>query len=470
MNSLEGDISKRQEKYELMTATPVPRLIVRFAVPTIISMMVTALYNMADAYFVGNISTQAVAGVGVAFAFQALIQAVGFFFGSGAGTYISRALGSKDSDGAERMASTGFFTPLILGTFIAAIGLVFLPGLARVLGATSDIVPSACDYLRWLLVAMPFMVSQMSLNNQLRMQGGAWFAMIGITSGCILNVILDPVFIFTFGLGVSGASLATLVCQVFSWCILFWGTTRKGNVHIRFRNFTPTWNMMKEITYGGLPSLMRQALGSLSTICVNWAAAKYAAPGAEASAIAAFAVVSRVMICAMSLILGLGQGFQPVVGFNWGAGKYDRVRKAYLFTMKTTFLLILAMSVLGYLFAPQIVAFFRSEDPELIEMGARILRWQCLAFVFVSVTTPTNMLLQNIRRTVPATILAMSRQGIFFYPAILIVPRIWGMEGLMATLAVADTCTFMLALPFCIAILKELRERQESVTKAQSST
>lgn len=456
-----GDLLKREAKYELMTGTPVPGLIIRFAIPTIISMMVTALYNMADAYFVGSLSTHAVAGVGVAFAFQALIQAIGFFFGSGAGTFISRALGSKDMDGAERMAATGFFTPLLLGAVIAATGLFFLPGLAHILGATPEIVPCACDYLRWLLAAMPFMVSQMSLNNQLRMQGGAWFAMIGITSGCVLNVILDPIFIFTLGLGVSGASLATFVCQLFSWCILLWGTTRKGNVHIRFCNFTPTLHMMHEITCGGLPSLMRQALGSLSTICVNWAAAHYAAPGTEASAIAAFAIVSRVMICAMSVILGLGQGFQPVVGFNWGAQKYDRVRKAYIFTMRTTFLLILVMSVLGYAFAPQIVSFFRSEDPDLIVMGARILRWQCLAFVTVSVTTPTNMLLQNIRRTIPATILAMSRQGIFFYPAILIMPRIWGIEGLMATLAVADTCTFILALPMCIAILKELRKRMQ---------
>lgn len=460
MNAMASDISKREEKYALMTGTPVPRLIVRFAIPTIISMMVAAMYNMADAYFVGNLSTQAVAGVGVAFAFQALIQAIGFFFGSGAGTYISRALGAKDMDGAERMAATGFFSPLFLGAVIAAVGLTFLSGLSRILGATPEIVPYANDYLRWLLVAMPFMVSQMSMNNQLRMQGSAWFSMIGITSGCVLNVILDPIFIFTLDLGVSGASLATFVCQAFSWLVLLWGTTRKGNVHIRFRNFTPTWHMLTEITCGGLPSLMRQALGSLSTIAVNWAAAHYAAPGTEASAIAAFAVVSRVMICAMSLILGLGQGFQPVVGFNWGAKKYDRVKRAYLFTMRTTFLIILAMSVLGYTFAPEIISFFRSEDPDLIAMGARILRWQCLAFVFVSVTTPTNMLLQNIRRTVPATVLAMSRQGIFFYPAILIVPRIWGIEGLMATLAVADTCTFILALPMCISILRELRERQ----------
>lgn len=469
MDNCSEDINKRERKFVQMTETPVRRLIIHFAIPSIMTMMVTALYNMVDAYFVGKLSTEAVAGVGVAFAFQALIQAIGFFFGSGAGTYISRALGSKDMDGAERMAATGFLMPMLLGGVIATLGLAFLPGLSRLLGATPDIVPSACDYLRWLLVAMPFMVSQMSMNNQLRMQGGAWFSMLGVVSGCILNVILDPIFIFRMNMGVSGASLATLICQCFSWTLLFWGTTRNGNVHIRLSNFTPTWKMFKEITYGGLPSLARQALGSLATVCMNWAAAFYAADGSQASVIAAFAVVSRVMICAMSFILGLGQGFQPVVGFNWGAKRYGRVREAYKFIMSASCVIILIMSALGLIYAENIVAFFRAEDPELIRVGARILRWQCTAFVFVSVTTPTNMLFQNIRRTGPATLLAMSRQGIFYYPALLIMPRIWGLEGLMATLAVADTCTFLLAVPFSISIMRELREREKTLPESTES-
>lgn len=455
-----ADIEKREAKYRRMTETPVRRLIVTLAVPTVISMMVTALYNMVDAWFVGNLSTEAVAGVGVAFAYQAFIQAIGFFFGAGSGTYMSRALGAKNIDGAGKMAATAFFTALIISTVVAVLGLIFLSPLSRLLGATPDVLPYSNSYLRWLLVATPFMVSQMSLNNQLRMQGNAMFAMIGIASGAVLNVALDPLFIFVLDLGVAGASLATLVSQVCSWVLLYWGTTRKGNVHIRFSNFAPSKQLYKDVMSGGLPSLMRQSLGSISTIFLNWAAAKYAVPGCEASTIAAFAVVSRIMLCAMSAIIGFGQGFQPVVGFNWGAGKYRRVRKAYQFTMNATFVVILILSTLGFIYAEQVVSFFRSEDPELIRIGARVLRWQCTAFILVSVTTPTNMLYQNIRRTVPATILAMGRQCLFFYPALLIAPRIWGLDGLMATLALADLGTFLLSIPFCISIIRELIARE----------
>lgn len=462
MQETADDIRKREAKFVRMTETPVRRLILHLAVPTIISMMISAMYNMADAYFVGNLCTEAVAGVGVAFAYQALIQAVGFFFGAGSGTYLSRALGARNIEGARQVAATGFFSALIISSGIALLGLIFLKPLTVGLGATPDVVPYACDYMRYLLIATPFMVSQMSMNNQLRMQGNAYFAMIGIASGAILNVILDPIFIFVLDLGVSGASIATLVSQTASWCLLYWGTTREGNVHIEFRNFAPSRQMYREIATGGLPSLMRQSLGSISTICLNWAAAKYAMPGAEASTIAAFAVVSRVMLCAMSMIIGFGQGFQPVVGFNWGAGKYQRVRRAYFFTMNFCFTIILILSILGWLFAENIIAFFRSEDPELIRIGARVLRWQCSAFIFVSVTTPTNMLFQNIRRTGPATILACGRQGIFFYPALLILPYIWGLDGLMAVLAAADLGTFILAIPFCIGITRELIAKEKA--------
>lgn len=457
MENPNDDILKRQSKYERMTRTPVPGLVLRLAVPTIISMSVSALYNLADSYFVGHISTGATAGVGIAFAYQAFIQAIGFFFGSGSGNYLSRALGAKDAEGAEKMAATGFLTAFLLACIVAVAGMAFLTPLARMLGATDDVLPYAKDYMRYLLAATPFLVSQMSLNNQLRMQGNAFFAMMGVATGAILNIALDPLFIYVLDMGVGGASLATAISQFVSWCLLLWGTTFKGNVHIHIRNFAPSSDRYREIAAVGLPSLMRQSLGCLSTICLNWAAARYALPGYEASTIAAFAVVARTMQCAMSVILGFGQGFQPVCGFNWGAKLYGRVRQAYVFTMKTSTVTILVMSVLGYIFAPQVISFFRSEDPELIRIGATVLRWQCIAFPFVGITTPTNMLLQNIRRTVKATLLSASRQGIFFYPALLIAPRLWGLSGLQCTMAIADTCTFLLSLPFCIGILRELQ-------------
>ena len=465
---IQQDIQKRQAKYERMTGTPVPKLILQLAVPTIISMSVSALYNLADSYFVGHISTGATAAVGIAFAYQAFIQAIGFFFGSGSGNYLSRALGARDAKGAGQMAATGFFSALFLAVAVAILGFVFLTPICRALGATDEVLPDARDYMRYLLLATPFLVSQMSLNNQLRMQGNALFAMMGVASGAVLNIFLDPLFIFGLDMGVAGASLSTAISQFVSWCLLLWGTSFKGNVHIYLRNFAPSRERYREIGAVGLPSLMRQSLGCLSTICLNWAAAKYALPGCEASTIAAFSVVARTMQCAMSVVIGFGQGFQPVCGFNWGAGLYGRVRQAYVFTMKTSTIAILIMSTLGFIFAPQVIAFFRSEDAELIRIGSTVLRWQCVAFPLVGVTTPTNMLLQNIRRTVKATLLSASRQGIFFYPAILTAPRLWGISGLQCTMAIADICTFFLSVPFALGMLRELTLRETGRNNTKS--
>lgn len=462
MKRIQSEIEKRNNRHNMMTQRPVDRLILKLAIPTIISMTITAMYNLADSYFIGHLSTQATAGVGIAFAYQAFIQAIGFFFGSGSGNYISRALGAKKEQNAEKMASTGFFSALLAGIAIGLAGLIFIKPLATLLGATPDIESYAIDYLKYLLIAAPFMISQMVLNNQLRLQGNASQAMIGLVSGAIINIILDPVFIYTLELGVSGAAIATLVSQIISWSILLIVTTFKGNVHIRIKQFRPTIYYYRNIFGGGIPSFLRQSLGCVATVLLNWGAAKFALPGQEASTIAAFAVVSRIMMFAMSIILGFGQGFQPVCGYNWGAKRFDRVKASYLFTIKTSTLAIIAMSVTGIIFAPQIVAFFRNEDPLLIEIGARVLRWQCLAFPLVGLTTPTNMLLQNICRTLPATILAMSRQGIFFIPAIIIVPRLFGIHGLEATMAIADFCTFILALPFAINILKELSAKENA--------
>ena len=446
-----------------MTEAPIPRLILSLSVPTIISMSVSAIYNIVDSWFVGHISTAAAAGVGVAFSYQAFIQAIGFFFGSGSGNYISRALGARNTGGADRMAATGFFTSFLVGIVLMVLGTLFMTPLSRMLGATPDVVPYSNDYLRWLLIATPFFISQITLNNQLRLQGNAMMAMIGITTGAILNIFFDWLLIRHFDMGVSGASLGTLISQFISWLLLLWATSLDGNVHIRFRNFVPSVERFREIAAGGLPSLMRQSLSSLSAIFMNWAAASYALQGQEASTIAAFTIVARVMQCAMAVILGVGQGFQPVCGFNWGAKLYGRVRRSYFFTITVCVIILLFTSAAGWIFAPEIISFFRDEDPELIRVGVRVLRWQCIAFPLVGLTTPTNMLLQNIRRTKKATLLAMSRHGYFFYPVFFIVPGIWGLEGLQATMAISDVLTFMVAFPFFISIIRELSAREKGI-------
>ncbi len=440
-----------------MTETPIPRLVLRLAVPSMISMVVTALYNVVDAAFIGHLSTEATAGIGISFAYMTFIQAIGFFFGHGSGNHISRALGARRYDDAETMAAVGFCTPWFVGVIVALVGLPLLPQFAALLGATPDVVPYACNYLRYILVASPFMMSALVLNNQLRLQGNARFGMIGIVSGAVLNIVLDPLFIFVLDLGVAGASIATAVSQMFAWGLLLWGTTRDESVHIRLAKFKPSFGCYKEIVAGGLPSLFRQAFNCVSVIMLNFAASKYAPAGQAASSIAAFAIVSRTTMFAFSLILGFTQGFQPVCGFNYGAHKYGRVRQSYLFAFSVSAAMLTLLSALGFIFAPQIIAVFRDEDPALLAIGTAALRWQCVVFPLCTLSTSTNMLFQNIRMTFPATLLAIGRQGLFFVPAILVLPRIFGLQGVEMTQAVADVCTFFLSLPFAVWINRKLK-------------
>ncbi|MCR5822395.1 MAG: MATE family efflux transporter [Bacteroidales bacterium] len=458
-----------QAKYEQMTRTPVRRLVVRLAVPTIVSMVVTALYNVVDAAFVGRLSTEATAGIGISFAYMTFIQAVGFFFGHGSGNHISRALGAQKYDDAAEMAATGFFTPLFIGLISAVAGLIWLTPLSILLGATPDVVQSANDYLRYIVLASPFMMSALTLNNQLRLQGNSQFAMIGIVSGAILNIVLDPIFIFALNMGVTGASVATAVSQLFAWGLLLRGTMRNDSIHIRFSAFRPTLRNYYEILRGGLPSLCRQAFNCTAVIFLNYAAARWAAPGQEASAVAAFAVVSRVMMFAFSIVLGFCQGFQPVSGFNYGAGLYKRVRQSYMFALTVSTAFLFVISTLGYIFAPVIVRLFRSEDPELIRIGVETLRWQCLSFPLIGLSTTTNMLFQNIRMTFKSTIISIGRQGLFFIPAVLILPQFLGMTGVQISQSVADLCTFLLSIPYAIWILRKLKNMHISTQSSVNS-
>ena len=451
-------MSSLDQKYIEMTTTPVRRLVLRLAIPTIISMMVTSLYNVVDAAFVGSLSTEATAAIGVGFAYQTFIQAVGFFFGHGSGNHISRALGARKQKDAALFAAVGFFSPLIIGTITAILGLLTLPTLCTLLGATPDVVEPTCDYLRYILIASPFMMSALTLNNQLRLQGNARLGMIGLVSGAVLNVVLDPILIFGCGMGVSGASLATAISQFCCWCLLLWGTFRPSSVHISIRYFRPSWTAFKEITAGGLPSLCRQACNCMAAILLNHAAARYATPGYEASCIGAFAVVSRTMMLVFSFVLGFCQGFQPVCGYNYGARLYKRVSRAFTFTLSAGTLILLVISSMGFIFAEDIVRIFRDEDPELIRIGAHALRWQCLAFPTVGIPTATNMLFQNIRMPIRSTLISIGRQGLFFVPTILILPHFMGLQGVEMTQAIADVLTCLFSIPFAIWIYRRLNQ------------
>ena len=446
-----------EDKYDEMTTRPVKVLVCKMAVPTIIAMVTTALYNVVDAAFIGRLSTEGTAGIGISFAYMTFIQALGFFFGHGSGNHISRALGAKDRSSASIVASVGFITPFLVGLVAAIVCLPNLSALSRLLGAPDAVVPYANDYLRYIVMATPFMMSALTLNNQLRLQGNARLGMVGIVSGAILNIALDPLFIFALDMGVSGASLATAISQFFAWTLLLCGTFRPESVHIRLRDFKPSWRVYYEIFRGGSPSLFRQVFNCAAAVSLNYCAARYAVPGEEASAVAAFAVVTRIMMFSFSVVLGFCQGFQPVCGYNYGARKYDRVRESWLFAASVGTAFLLVISALGFAFAPQIVALFRAEDPALIAIGATTLRWQCAAFPLVALFTATGMLFQNIRMTGPATLLSITRNGLFFLPALLLLPLALGLQGVQMAQAVADTLTFLLSLPYAIWINRKLK-------------
>ena len=437
------------DNYTFLTQAPVHRVIVTMAIPTIISMLVTGLYNIADTFFVGKIDTQATAAVGVVFSLMFFVQAMGFFFGHGSGNYISRELGARRHENAVKMASTGFFSSFFFGLVILVLGEIFLTPLSLMLGSTATILPYTEDYMQVILLGAPFLTSSLTLNNQMRLQGNANFAMYGIVTGAILNVVLDPFFIFTCGLGVSGAAWATVVGQVVSFVILFFMARRGENIAIRFRNFSPSIQRYKEIFYGGSPSMMRQGLACVATMSLNFAAGAYGD-----SAIAAMSIVSRLAMLSFAVVIGLGQGFQPVCGFCYGAGLYGRLKEAYKFTVTIGTFFLIVLAIIGWMISGTLIGVFR-DDPEVIAIGIVALRWQLCVFPVNALILASNMLAQTCRKPWRANILAAARQGLFFIPLIFILPSYFGLLGVEMCQAVSDVLSFTLTVPIVIYTFRE---------------
>ncbi|MBR5514812.1 MAG: MATE family efflux transporter [Clostridia bacterium] len=443
--------SKLNSQFIKMTESKIEPLILKLAVPSIVSMLVSSLYNMADTFFVGRVGTSATAAVGVSFTLMAMIQAIGFFFGHGSGNFISRAMGNKDYSKASTMACVGFYSSLAVGVLITVFGLIFLRPLAVFMGSTKTILPHACEYMKYILLAAPFMTGSFVLNNQLRFQGRAMYSMIGITVGGVLNILLDPLFIFVFEMGVGGAALATMLSQIISFVILVVMANCKG-IGTNPKNISFKWYYCKEMFRGGIPSLARQGCGSISTLCLNNVAAGYGD-----AAIAAVSVVSKIMLFAASALIGYGQGFQPVCGVNYGAGNYNRVKSAYWFCVKTATVVQILFAVAGFVFAPRIIPLFR-DDPKVVEIGTAVLRWQCITFPFSGFNVLSNMMAQTIGKAIKATLLALSRQFLFFVPSIFLLNRIFGLSGLEAAQTLADLLAFIICIPITVSLLKEMKD------------
>ncbi len=447
----------KEEKYRQMIETPVNRLIPRLAVPTIISMLVTSIYNMADTFFVSQLSTSASGAVGVMFSAMSMIQAIGFTLGMGSGNHISRSLGNRDEERAGVFAATAFYTAAIIGVGILAVGTLFSRQLVFFLGATETIAPYAQDYARYILIGAPFMMTSFVMNNILRSQGNAVFAMVGITVGGILNMILDPLLIFGLDLGISGAAIATMVSQIISFCILLYQcNARPDCIKIQLSKFRPSGKVYGEILHAGLPSFCRQGLASAAAVILNFAAGPYGD-----AAIAAMSIVTRFMMFINSSLIGFGQGFQPVCGFNFGAERYDRVLEAFWFCVKVAVIMLTVFGIVSFGISRPIVTAFRREDLQVIEIGTLALRLQLLTMPFQAWVIMVNMLTQSIGYGFRASLVAMGRQGLFLIPALLIFPKLFGILGLQMAQPIADMLTFVLATVIVSGILKELRQMKE---------
>lgn len=440
-----------EEQYNKMVNTPVSKLVTTLAIPTVISMLVTSIYNMADTFFVSQINTQASAAVGVVFPIMAIIQAFGFTLGMGSGSLVSIRLGQKRDKEANVIASTAFFSSLVFGAVVTLLGNVFSAGILSLIGASESVLPYAQDYARYIFWGAPFICASFVLNNDLRSEGKAYLSMIALTSGGVLNIFLDPVFIYVFNLGISGAAIATLVSQTISFLILLSFYLRKKTViKLSIKSISVKKDVLWKIITTGVPSLARQGLASIASILLNTSAAVY-----SDAAVAAMSIATKILMFVASIMIGIGQGFSPVSGYNYGAKRYDRVKKSYWFMVLSGSSLMTFLAVVIFIFAHPILRTFINDDTA-IGIGVTALRWQVSFMPFHPLIVGTNMLMQSTRHIKSATFLSMNRQGVFFIPAILILPRIFGLTGVETAQFVADVLSSIASIPFLVCFFKKL--------------
>ena len=436
--------------YERMTRTPVAKLILKLGIPTTISMLITSIYNMADTYFVGACGESAQAATGVLFTLQAVIQGIAFMLGHGGGTFISRNLADKNVDEASKFVSTSFFTGGIVGILITVLGLIFLEPMVLMLGSTRTILPHAKDYGFWILTACPFIICSLIVNNALRYEGKAFYAMFGLTTGGIINIFGDYLLVSRLNMGVYGAGLATCVSQIISFAILLvmYCKMAQSKITVRFVSKDP--RVYYDIMRVGLPSLIRQGLNAVTSGVLN----NVTKPFGDA-AIAAMSVVNRYSSFLMCVGLGMGQGFQPVASFNYQAKKYSRVKNGLLFTMGFGIVFIGGMSLISMIFSDFIITLFQSH-PDVIEVGSTAMRFAALGMMFMPLSVPVNMLYQSIQQPKISSILSMIRSGAVTIPLLLFGVPLIGLLGVQIAQPTADITAGIISIFFVVRFIKTI--------------
>ena len=448
-----GEKVRYTTQYDKMTKQPVGSLVIKLGIPTTLSMLVTNIYNMVDTMFVGKLGTSASGAVGIVFGFMSILQAFGFLFGQGAGSIISRRLGNKDEDSASVVASTAFFSSMFMGLLIGILGTVFNTKMVYLLGSTDTILPYAKTYSLFIMAAAPFMTSTFTMNNILRFEGKASLSMVGLMTGAILNMVGDPILMFGLDMGIAGAGLSTAISQFVSFCVLLsMFLSGKTQSKLSVRKITREFNVLFDIVATGFPSLVRQGLQAVSTMILNQQARIYGD-----AAVAAMSIVSRISFFIFAVGLGIGQGFQPVCGFNHGARKFSRVKEAFSFTLVAGEVLLGMFAVAGLLFSNQAIAVFR-DDAEVIAFGTPALRYQCMALFLNPLIVLSNMTLQSTGQRAWATFLSMMRSGLYLIPMIYILTYTMGARGIQLAQPVSDVLSFATALPVIVNFIRKLPE------------
>ena len=444
---------KRQQDRKLMMLNqPIHRVIPKMAIPTIVAFLINSIYSLADTYFVSSLGTNATAAVSVNASLDQLIMMCGSMLAMGANSYIARLLGKNDDKKASQVLSTAFFSAFAVGALLLICGTVFMVPMVRLLGATPTCEAYSIDYATYVLMAAPFMACNFVMNQCLRSEGSATLSMVGMGFGGILNIVLDPIFIFHFDMGVAGASLATAISKVVSFTILIFPyITRRSLLHLSIKNFKPTRDIVTEVVSVGSSSMFRSGLAVVAGILLNTLAGDI-----SDSVLAGIGVCTKIMMFPFGIILGFGNGFQPVAGFNWGAKRYDRVREAYRFSSRVAFWGGALMAAFCIVFADQLIILFAGTDEEMRRIGAFAIITQAIALPIHAWVAIVNMLCVGLGNAKGALALSTARQGTCFIPILFPLAWIFGAYGVGAVQALADVLTMVLAVPIIRGMNKKI--------------
>ena len=458
----EKKTTKQELKKQAMLNGPVKKTIIRMAIPTIVSFLISSIYSLADTYFVSGIGTNATAAVSVNASLDQIIFMMGSMLAVGGNSYIARLLGAKDEKKANQVLSTSFFTAIFLGTAMMILGILFMHPLVRLLGATPTCEQYSIEYATYVLLVAPIMASSFVLNQCLRAEGSAMFSMFGMGFGGVLNCILDPIFINGMGLGVAGASMATAISKFISFCILLYPYLRRHTIlHISFKFIRYSKDIVGEVVSVGSSSLLRSGLAVVSAIILNNLAGLY-----SDALLAGIGVTNKIMMFPFSIILGFGSGFQPVTGYNWGAKQFDRVHETFRFSSQVAVIGSLAMGAFCAIFANQIISWFTEADAEMMWMGALCIRLQSFVLPVHAWVAVVNMFCAGIGFAGGAIILATARQGTCFIPFVFLLNALFGEYGILSIQAVADLLTIVLALLVLRRAMRRVKAAEQAARPA----